>query len=287
MADVENELPVVTIIDSASGRRDKMAQAFKDLARVQLVYNDGGRIWRADLAGNELENLEPALVVLRHFRDQPLEADIKMVLTVYFGGDGANDQAAPADAWYRIWRPVSAGSGYLEGAEALELLNFAKKVEAKEADIARPNFLKDPRAIYMLPALLILCQGYLAAYARREESGWGPITIKSALECMGLPAFLEGKGDDVSMLKSILHRKQSEVASPGWWLGILSPNRKGIEEQIAKELNIDSIAKSPAVKALIDAIYDDAVNDTEKIQPPVVAGAFCSIYGKMTGRLCN
>lgn len=139
----------------------------------------------------------------------------------------------------------------------------------------------------MLPALLILCQGYLAAHAERMEDGWGPPSIKSALEYMGLPDFLEGEGDDVYMLKSILPRKQSEVASPRWWLGILSPSKKSVEEQIARELNVDSIAKSPAVKALIDAIYDDAFNGTEKIQPPIVAGAFCTICEKMTDRSCN
>lgn len=145
MADVENGRPVVTIIDSSTGRRNKMAEAFEGLARVQLVYNDGERTWLANPAGNELEDIEPALVVLRHFRDPELAADIKTALTVYFGGDGANDKDAPADAWYRIWRPVSAGSGYLTSAEARELLDYARKVaEAKESDVDKPNFLKDP-----------------------------------------------------------------------------------------------------------------------------------------------
>lgn len=279
MAELEQDL-VVIIDSSQDGRLDKMAEAFAGKARVQLAYDTGQRIIFTDTASGEIAALGTALVTLRHFRDLQIAEGNDTVITVYFGGNGGQDDAAPPDALYRIWRPVSAGSGYLNNSEASELLKFAKGIKKKEEDIRPPNFLRDPRVFFMLPALSILCQGYLAAHALPEAVP----SIKHALEHMGMPAFLEGGGDDVALLKRIIPLKRGETSSPDWWVKVLGKSKKSVEEQVASEMGVKSIDSSTTVKALLEVVYKEAAG---QIQPSVVADAYCDIVGKLTGRPCQ
>lgn len=280
MAEIETDcLPVVVIIDSSEdGRREKMAAAFAGVARVQLAYNTGLEIIFTDTANALLTELDPALVTLRHFRDLLTAPSNATTVTVYFGGNGGNDAAAPRDARFRIWRPISAGSGCLESSEARELVEFAQKIESGEADAQRPDFLKNPQTVFMLPTLSVLCQGYLAAHALPEEAQG----IRHALEHAGLPAFLEGEGDDVAALKRVLPLKRGVTSSRRWWLDVLKEDcRQEVEEQIVSEMGVP-LDESPAVKALVAAVYGAG-----KIQPSVVANAYCAIAAKLSGKPCT
>jgi hypothetical protein len=282
MAELEAAgLPVVVIIDSAEdGRRDKMAAAFEGLANVHLAYNTGQRVILSDSANNELTALEPSLVTLRHFRDLPIKPDHETTITVYFGGNGGNDNAAPPTALYRIWRPVGSGSGYLTTSEAKELLVFATAIKTKQEDLRLPNFLRDPRVISLLPALSILCQGYLAAHSLQQADS----SINRAAEHMGLPAFLSSGGEDVALLKRVLPLKRAETSSTVWWRKVLGDSRKCVETQIVTEMGVKSIDSTLPLKALIENIYESTLG---QLQPSVVADAYCAIAAKLTGKPCE
>lgn len=280
MAELEAERsPVVVIIDSApDGRRKQMAVAFDGQARVQFAYNTGQRIVLRDRTDKKLDVLEPALVTLRHFRDLPIQRDNPTTITVYFGGNGGNDSAAPANAEYRIWRPVNVGSGCLTSLEAKELLDFAIRIQEKRKENPVPNFLRNPSATSILPALLVLCQGYLAAHSTSEAAD-----IKRALDHMGLPVFFEAGGEDAALLQRVVPLKRAETSSPSWWTNVFGNSRKYLEEQLVRELGVDSLARQPDIKSLIDDIFNPA---TEELTPLVVAKAYCAIAAKITGKPC-
>jgi hypothetical protein len=280
MAELEGEPPVVVIIDKEMRRRDELAAAFVSSARVQLAYDNGREDLITDAKKAPLPALSDALVTLRHFRDLSVAARNKTALTVYFGGNGGNDNAAPADAEYRIWRPVNAGSGILSPSEARELIEFAKQKEAGQPDAPLPNFLKNPRAVFMLPALSILCQGFLAAHALpSEEPG-----IRHALDHMGLPAFLESGGEDVVLIRRVVPLKRAETSAPSWWSGVLGKDKQSVESQVASEMGVALLAADSTVKALLDAVYKD---DAGAVAAPVVAEAYCAIAAKLTGSPCQ
>lgn len=281
MADLKPEgLPVVVIIDKEMRRRDELAAAFKGSAEVQLAYNNGREILTTDAKKKPLDALSPAAVTLRHFRDlPPVVPENVTTITVYFGGNGGNDKDAPPDAEYRIWRPVNAGSGILSPSEARELVEFAQK-KAGRADAPLPNFLKNPRAVFMLPALSALCQGFLAAHALPSEARG----IRHALEHMGLPAFLAGGGEDVALIKRVVPLKRAETSAPGWWSGVLGKDRKSVESQVASEWGVVSLAADSPVMALLDAVYRDGA---EVVDAQAVAKAYCSIAAKLTGSPCQ
>jgi hypothetical protein len=164
----------------------------------------------------------------------------------------------------------------------LEVLSDITKVKALIYD-------KQPQDIYRyfaretvsnLVALCILCQGYLAIHAEKEGQDWGPSDINSALNHMNWPSVAETAP---ALLGPDLDKKRREVESPGWWSSIFSETKSKdeLEEQIARELGVAAIGKSPSVKELVDAMYRET-----PIPPRIVAGAYCAISERLSGRTC-
>jgi hypothetical protein len=180
---------------------------------------------------------------------------------------------------------VSAEGGNLSPKEAGDLLEYARRIKAGAGDAPKPNILKDPRTVFILPALSIMCQGYLAAYARRDSTGgWGPPDIKGAIRHMGLLELLEGGGENAKLIEEILPGKRDAVTSPRWWLSVLGESKESVEKQVVAELDLKSIYDCRPIHEFIDALY---AGGAARVQPAVVAEAYCAIAAKLTGRLCE
>lgn len=153
-----------------------------------------------------------------------------------------------------------------------------------------PEILLPPKRVRLLYALAILCQGYLAVHARKDDGGWGPKELVPALRQMGWLDFMDGPGK--SLLAGDLERRQSEVCRAGWWLELFElwkddcivPDKwEGLEESVKKEWGKDTASLPEEVAGLLSALRDgDDVGD-----PKIVADAYCSIVERLGGTRCN
>jgi hypothetical protein len=276
--------PIVIVIDDTPLRRKAMAEAFEGIADVQVAYHNASnkKVRRRSAKGDKLDALGPALLILRHFRDQKIDPEIKTVLTVFYGGNGGSDPDRPEGDPEVIWRQVNAGSGTLSSAEASELLVYATAIHEGTARPKKPTLLQHAYDPVLLPAISILCQGYLAVHAVKLGGEWGPPGIKSALTHMKLPSFFEASRGDMNQLMDSLPKKRDLVSSPEWWKSVLPGNKKKAEKQIADELEVNTFDECGILKQLLDEIYGD-----DAVSPSVVAGAYCAVATKLTGEPCK
>jgi hypothetical protein len=103
--------------------------------------------------------------------------------------------------------------GYRELMQAFKSLDAPMSIGtlAKELKVTK----REPD---VLSALSILCQGYLAVHAEKQNGEWGPPEIKPALEQMGWIDLLDGEGESgiAGQLKN-MSGKRDEVNDPNWW----------------------------------------------------------------------
>jgi hypothetical protein len=276
--------PIVIVIDDTPLRRDHMAEAFKEIADVRVAYRDPAdrKTNRQSATGENLDILGPALLILRHFRDRKVDPKIKTVLTVFYGGNGGSDRDRPEGDPEVIWRQVNAGSGTLTKDEAIELLAYARAIQRKVAHPAKPAFLTHAFDPVLLPALSILCQGYLAVYAEKTGGKWGPEAIRGALTHMKLPAFFDKSSGGMNPLLDSLPRKRDLVSSPEWWSKVMPKTKKEAEKRLAEELEIAALNERTPLGKLVAEIFGD-----NPITPSVVAEAYCAAATKLTGESCT
>jgi hypothetical protein len=227
------ELPIVVIIDREPKRRSEMANAFKGSASIQFVYRpiSGKRFGRDSpelvietAEGVSITNIGPALIALRHIRDKQLVPDLAAYLTVYYGGNGGYDDDCPSDAQERIWRPVNPGSGTLTSDEANSLFSYVISKKIGKEDVVRPSFLIEPPVYDILPALAILCQGFLAVFAEQIVS---PIseyseTLKLAFKLMGWSEIMHNHDPILLLIRSKIIKGKENVTQVNWWLKVFN-----------------------------------------------------------------
>lgn len=221
---------IVVIIDRDPKRKQKMGVAFDDLADVRIVYRkSSSRFAFKTVDGRDIESAGRALIALRHFRDSDDLPDLEAYMTVYYGGNGSDDPACPPDAEERIEREVTSKLGTLTPAEARRLLDYATYKRLGD-NPRRPSFLAGAPAYRILPALSILCQGYLAIYAQhgQKQSCEMPEAVTYALELMGWDKLLLDKDPILLSLRSGRDLSQ-RVIQRDWWLGVFGV----LDEQLA------------------------------------------------------
>jgi hypothetical protein len=132
-----------------------------------------------------------------------------------------------------------------------------------------------------LTALAILCQGYLATHAKRDQNGcWEPTEIQGALMRMGWMQLVGPTGKLGDTLLADVSLKSSETESREWWVKVLGEDRRKTERQIAREWGEGSMESCPAaVRTLMEAIYERQ----HPIVPLIVADAYCAIADKFEG----
>ena len=139
----------------------------------------------------------------------------------------------------------------------------------------------------VLLALSVLCQGYLAAFAREEAGKWAPPAIEAALSLMAWSTYLDsaatGSLRENSLIKPSV-TEQDTVSSPYWWQNIFvdkqikvtsASDQIKVEGKIVQEWG-SKIENCPLVE-LLKAIYI-----TQAVTPRIVADAYCAIVHKLT-----
>lgn len=149
----------------------------------------------------------------------------------------------------------------------------------------------------ILPALAILCQGYLAAHVnpadgilelRRGETTARASCLK-ALELMGWKTFVENSTRGEFNLPAELReqelrkRLQDEVRETSWWQ-IFGPDNLSAKaaQEWGKDWDVSKSASCAAVGELLKFI-----SRKRKIKPDSVAEAFLALSRKLENRPCN
>ena len=133
-----------------------------------------------------------------------------------------------------------------------------------------------------LPALAILCQGYLAIHAEEigtEQDGQDPI-FEQALNKMGWINFREANESISSSIRRDLESKRNKVRQPRWWLetfGLLNEKDQTVlqhewtqfKEAIKQELEGK---ENQTIARLLAAMFNQ-----EEITSEIVAQAYCAM----------
>jgi hypothetical protein len=151
-----------------------------------------------------------------------------------------------------------------------------------------------PRTIEALPALCILCQGYLGMWWEVESGPEKSVAkeICEALELMHwnkVPDEIRSSirqrliEDDAGSMGEQKKFPLSEFSKPPWWQIFENTSSRTLEKQISDELRgckIDSRDDIEDVLALVKYIYSDS-DRSEETFPQIVAKAYIAIHGAL------
>jgi len=138
----------------------------------------------------------------------------------------------------------------------------------------------------VLPALAILCQGFLAVHAVYDEGtgAWEPPETGAALNQMGWAEVMTNSSL-LAVLPPDLGNRKSIVAKAKWWLevfgynGDLESQVNELKQQVNKEWAPDSETDEPAK---VSHLLDDFQEQGERsLTPGWVAGAFVEIAERL------
>jgi lambda repressor-like predicted transcriptional regulator len=171
---------------------------------------------------------------------------------------------------------------------------FSNPGEDETFTILNDIFL-DRSSLQLLPALLILCQGYLAVHAMYkgpDTLDWRPEDIKSALDEMGWNALISRTASRESMKPSDLSNQKQNVRKQSWWLQAfdvldgsqeINPGRwKTFKDDLTREWIRGTNAGIPTeLNTLLDMLGSKGIEITP---PTVVADAYRAVAQNLAKR---
>jgi hypothetical protein len=128
----------------------------------------------------------------------------------------------------------------------------------------------------ILPALAILCEGYLAVHAEcKSDKDWTDDDIAPALERMGWTDFMAREGENLSLIKPSLGSQADIELVRGldWWKGIFE-DTASLKQRL--EVEWREVTNSPVPNA-VSELLKIISQETEIAPPKAVAKAYCAI----------
>jgi hypothetical protein len=264
----ETTKPVAMVMDKVTARSQSNAKAvatyFKtylnDGNKLQVVSNDGSQSqFRGDLKNVSFD------AALLHDNDKELlKGHEKRFMAVirYTGGDPQNDTGN--EIWIR--KPLTSNSPLTE-QDAKTLHDFVSQWKAEQKMPPLPDLLRPVVSLQVLPALSILCQGYLALHVNLETGKFDD-AVKEEERCVCTEAlktmgWLEVKDSSEERRRGILREMQAnkddpELARrPEWWAETFDGEDFPLEEEAKKEWGSSWISDGQVAKALIYLIKSD------------------------------
>lgn len=303
----------VVVIDNDRDRASGMIQAFDeaDCENAVHLWKDGRG--KTQCLGHK--NIpQHCTLLLWHIGDLAGNwGDITTDLLVYYSGNGGEDSRFLENNQERIWRPIKIGvpnedSGVLTVYEAKALLDYAYETKASIRSVNKPTLLE--KSGCYLPALLMLCQGYLATWARYDVSRqiWMPSDITGAIQEMKWHDFLVSGKLENWFESTDVAQKKVLVSQTRWWvrgLGFLNDLKNPSDENIhlayaaycaaimsewqrAKSIDTESdavLSLLEAIKPKAEAVTDDVSLANTPIRPSTVADAYSAIASQFSNLL--
>jgi hypothetical protein len=171
---------------------------------------------------------------------------------------------------------------------------FNTSGQADDFTILNDIFL-DRSTLQLLPALVILCQGYLAVHAMckgPDVLDWSPEDIRSALDEMGWNALVSRTASGEPMKPLDLSNQKQNVRRQSWWLQAfdvldenqeMNPGRWGaFKDDLTREwIKGTNAGLPPELSTLLDLLGS---KDVEITPPRIVANAYCVIVQNLAKR---
>jgi hypothetical protein len=195
----------VLIVDHVGARGRANGVAFASHVANSLLY-DGTRWTRGgsmDAVDVPFEHFD---LVLLHDNDTEIWNDLQKVgiesnCVLRYTGDTPMQEKN----WI-VARPISGRDSAINVAEALELVKWTESGSPR-AECDLPSLLRN-RQESLLPAMAILCQGFLAVYAK-DQASVADQSVAEALRAMGwIPEKHAG----------LVNEELQTVSKCGWWL---------------------------------------------------------------------
>lgn len=298
-------LDFVVVLDQSPTRGPAVASPFREL---------GCSVLRGSLLGGDEEYDPPlgdnpfptdCLILVQHVRDKDTWSaqvkNLRAVCNIYYGGnDPATDPDLPRDC-DRIFRPVMGAADAPTVWEAKELLDYARQLAAGKPVQVRPTILEPQRPLQFLPAIAILCQGFLFLHSVKgiREDEAHELLLRAQTK-MGWPNLLK-QPSFRHLLPPNLPEKLQQVARPSWWLrpfqespfpdgrqrsSVVTDLRRSLKDEWDKAVrrlhgpNADpAIGESEwkRIDNLLRVLDDEANVDNPVVTPRLVADAYCPI----------
>jgi hypothetical protein len=181
----------------------------------------------------------------------------------------------------RLGRPdqIFRSVGKLSSNEVNAILGYVEDLLIKE-EAPKPDLLLPPRSYQLLPALAILCQGYLAVHARQSEDGWGPTEIAPALKQIGYTSEVHKRN------QTNLEAKKKAVTDPEWWV-LTETNNRDLMRRARQEWGPDDNPGWEKFCALIHRIDKNNTPLDKAEDQELVATAYCALVERLGGSPCG
>ena len=204
-------------------------------------------------------------------------SEMENIISTVFCKDFSHGEGTPIEAFLIN---VAKGNNYED--EIKELIDKSLKWEEE----------KKMENLHILPALSILCQGYLAVHAQCEvdDKDWEDKDIEHALVKMGWQDFVS-EGKNTSLIRGDLGSKDNidEVQKASWWYEDVFTDKNNkdyssidwnsLEGKIADECGKDVYDKSS-----IKTSFVEIRKDSKKNKPEIVAEAYNAIASELEKR---
>jgi hypothetical protein len=277
----------VLVIDSSDdvGKKNSKALAVDGLS----VYFDDGHAtkmppeWK--YLADELPSQDRLLFVLCHqssiarWDELRAESTAPQPLVVRYTTGGTPSETASQTEYGILGRALTADNP-LKSTEATQLVAWAHgKALGQQAPV--PQVLEAaPRQPEYLPALAILCQGYLAVAA---AAGHIPHDHK-ALDAMG---WKDAKEEIKKLLGTHAEASWQDVQTSGWWLDGLG---LGASDESTKQLEAKAEAEATVLKSELGELEDLFEQLTPKnttVPVEAVTAAYCHLVTVLGGEPCK
>ena len=282
----------VVVADPQKSNRSRRTNLLKRLSHRASVC------W-IDLSGDKLFTQEKGAVVdydgsrsfdllFIHCGDNHLREAVDAKHEIGYSGTAGYDDRChdfPSEMSQQVGRlgrsdQIFRSVGKLSGNEVNGILGYVEALLKKE-EAPKPDLLLPPRSYQLLPALAILCQGYLAVHARQSENDWGPKEIEPALGQMGYTSEVHKR------LQANVEAKKSAVTDPEWWV-LPETNNGDLMRRAQKEWDpSDDDRGWEKFRMLLNRINENnSPLDTARDRK-LVATAYCALADRLGGIPCG
>ncbi len=280
----------ILVVDERPGRAEAIASAFDThLKGIDVFFYDGES--KQDISTKLPCNLPESISLLvLHNRNKKFldyinlnQENILVPIIRYTGGPPPGEEEYPGETWVRK-RSIDGAEDAPTGQEVKEVLDWGNHILEGNEDPPIPSLFIAPGVMNYLPALAILCQGYLAVHA--SNGGDENNSLKPALEQMGWFDL----GDDREKIDESLSKNKEQVESANWWLapfgldGLEMDDSKWneFEEKLRNE-------KEDVGEEGWDTVQKFINENIRKgdFEPETIANVYCSLVSMLEGRPCS
>ena len=291
----------VLVVDAARRERGRANALAFHRNEVTTYFYDSRRLFRLPNWDTDVSAPSTVSLVLLHDSDKEelknLNCSAGKIIRYTGGSPPLHSQAH--EIWIRE-RSITSSEDAINQAEALEIIEWLNSDKQRYPGEKLPDILQSPKVIELLPAIAILCQGYLAAHAEYDKSNksWGPPEIETALGLMGWNNLAKlAETTIVGNLKD----KTEIIITPQWWLevfGLWDTTKPGViqddeiwdqfEHKLKDEWQEDKYGAIEESLLDSDDPRNGVVSSLRKnltlSSPGLIAKAYCALVKRLTDK---